>query len=190
MQYSNAIVRILMLSALMFVSANSLKAQDIPLLFVEGDEKTLETQIKDFLKERTTWPVELAHFGEGRSDAYVRIPFTLDDGRTVDILIDSYSSATEGRERRIHVYGYFILNVSLGTRKRAALLEVLNQHTLDEWMSQRLYIDNDGDIAFAWIINIPGELTPVHAEQIYDAVIRTKFSLDALMPKLRPLGLP
>ena len=190
MRYSNTIIRAIMLSGLMVLSASSAWAQDIPLLFVEDNEKSLEVQIKKFLDERTSWPVEMAYFGEGRADAYLSIPFTLEDGRRVEIYVDSFSSATEGRERRIHVYGYLILENTLGTRKRAALLEVLNQHAVDDWMSQRLYLDQDDDIAFAWVVNIPGKDTPIHAEQIYDAIIRTKFSLDGLMPKLRPLGLP
>lgn len=193
MQYSNTIARTLMLSAFIALGSSAAWAQntqDIPLLFVENDEKSLEVQVQKFLDERTNWPVELAYFGEGRTDAYVLIPFTLDDGRSVNIYVDSFSSADAGRERRLHVYGYFILENTLGTRKRAALLEVLNQHTIDDWMSQRLYLDKDGDIAFAWVINVPGKDSPIHAEQVYDAIIRTKFSLNALLPKLRPLGLP
>lgn len=190
MQYNNTIVKAIMLAVIINLFSVRVQAQDIPLLFVEEDELSVELEVKRFLDERTNWNVSVAYYGDQRSDAYLSIPFTLEGGFETVIYVDSFSSATDSRERRLHIYGYFILNTVLGTRKRAALLEVLNQHAIDDWMIQRLYLDDDGDIAFNWVINIPGKETPVHAEQVYDAIIRTKFSLDKLLPKLKPLGLP
>ena len=196
MRYNNTIVRSLLLTAFIIMLAPiawvapKVWAQDIPLLFVEDDESTTEIEVKRFLDGRTNWDVGLAYFGDLKNDAYLSIPFTLENGYNTIIYVDTFSSATDSNERRLHIYGYFILETVLGTRKRDALLEVLNQHIMDDWMMQRLYLDDDGDIAFNWVINIPGKETPIHAEQVYDAIIRTKFSLDKLVVKLRPLNLP
>jgi hypothetical protein len=190
MRYNNTIVKGLMVLGFVLMASPRVFAQDIPLLFVEDDESKVEIAVKRFLDDRTNWNVRLAYLNGQRNNAYLSIPFTLSSGIHVTIYVDSFSSATQSSERRLHIYGYFNLNTHLGDRRRDALLEVLNQHTIDDWMIQRLYLDNDGDIAFNWVINIPGKAAPVHAEQVYDAIVRTKFSLDKLVGKLRPLGLP
>lgn len=176
--------------AMVFMVSSPVWAQDIPLLFVERDNKSLELAISKYLQQRTSWPVGVAYFDNQKLDAYLNIPFTLEDGRSVTIYIDTFSSATESKERRINIYGHFIIPGQMSHERRAATLEVLNQHMVDDWMMQRLYLDKADDIAFAWVINIPGKDSPVHAEQVYDAILRTKFSLDKLVGKLRPLGLP
>jgi|GEM_PF-3480526 len=172
------------------LAASQADAQEIPLLFVEEDETTTELELMEFLKVRTNWTIERAEFGSNiGDDSYLRIPFTLEDDREVTIMVDSLPSAQSGSERRIQVYGWIVVEVGETHARRRDLLELLNTIQKDNWSAQRLYLDGDGDVAYAWSINIPGKRAPVHAEQVYDAIIRTKLMLDTLSPKLNELGL-
>jgi len=165
-------------------------AQEIPLLFVEDDQTTVESELVNFLNVRTNWPTQRAELGTSQGeDSYWRIPFTLADDKEVTIMVDSLPSAQGGSERRIQVYGWIVVEVTENHTRRRDLLELLNTTQRENWSAQRLYLDADGDVAYAWSINIPGKRSPVHAEQVYDAIIRTKIMLDGLSPKLNELGL-
>jgi Putative bacterial sensory transduction regulator len=163
-------------------------AQDVVLLFAEPDESSLEIEIRRFLLSRSSWPVRISDFPnvEG-DDALLHVELEV-AGETREFSIDTLSSARDNTERRIKIYGWYFIGITENHRQRRQVLEAINEYNNTSW-GPRIWLDDDGDLAFDWSINIPGPNTPIHAEMVYDGVYRLKIALDGLIPKLRELGI-
>lgn len=151
------------------------------LLFVCQDESTIEQQVRRYLKEKYDIDATMRYLDDEDTDLMLVYALSPRDEGVPDIkfFVDTMISArdTETREvneRCLKINAYFILPDTYKTETWTRRIQTLNDDWhRRQWMPHRVYLDKDNDIAMESFINIPSRNVPVHADMVYDLLVRS-----------------
>lgn len=160
-------------------------AQDLPLVHYTEDESAIELALRDYLASSRDWDFETREFTP--DDVYIVRTFPL-DGLPVDVNIDVLSDGPTGA-RIIRISGWLATGLTPGHSQRETALEALNTglHTA---LGPSIYLDEDGDFTYEWLITIPDHDTPVHMGQVAAAIDQLLAGLShTFLPALQDAGI-
>ncbi|MEG3639455.1 hypothetical protein [Magnetococcus sp. PR-3] len=153
-------------------------AEDLPLLFLENDGKSLEIQIHNYLEEKKGWKLTRRWMGEDKEDLVLIFKGKY-KGTPIFLFIDSSISAVKRNkktgketllEKVIKVRGSIKCHLGKSKKKKALLLEAMNHYKRNYWNPPSLYLDKNNNITYQWPINIAGDHAPIHAGQVLNVV--------------------
>lgn len=160
-------------------------AQDLPLVHYTTDESEIETALRGYLEAHRDWTFETHTFSP--DDIYISRSFAVNE-HTVDINIDVMSDGSTDA-RVIRISGWMPTGLTPGHAQREAALEALNAglHTA---LGPSIYLDEDGDFTYEWLITIPDHDTPVHMGQVAAAIDQLLAGLGhTFLPALEDAGI-
>jgi len=167
-------------------SEGAAQNDEVVLLFPTNDEGTIEKEIARYLSNKDL-NVQLQVNPNDTEDFFITSAWDVGNNPSIRIIIDTQRSNRDGSERVILLKAWPVSSISNADRVR--FLEFINKWMDDSWVPPQLYIDRDNDLAFTWPINVSAPFAPVHAEQVYDALVRMVSSWNNMADKLRQEGL-
>jgi hypothetical protein len=188
------ILEVLALAAAAFAVLPLALAQDDepdPWLTVVQDESSVERKIQKYLEHHYGFESDVRMLDMERGDIVldVEVPGEEAGEPVLSCVIDTEQSGHEEddtvAERVILITSYYYVPDEKKTPAfRARILELNNRFSEEFWMPHRYYIDDDGDVVLESALNIPGPTYRVHAEMVYDLLVRTHTAWVKYLPEL------
>lgn len=172
--------------ALMLVGVRAAQAD---LLKFAQDEGSVERAIAEYLTQRgITHSIRVAP--NDHTDWFISVDYQLDDAPDISFFVDTVPSGeVDGRitERAITVSAW--PHTGIPYDRVGSFLQFINGWAKRNWAPPQLYVDDDNDLEFMWMINIPGPKYTVDAEQVVDALIRMTQAWEQMYRELVDTGL-
>jgi len=173
--------------ALLFLAVSRPAMADL-LKFAE-DEGSVERAIGDYLTQRgIVHSIRVAP--NDHTDWFLSVEYDLEAAPDITFFVDTVPSGElDGRitERAITVSAW--PHKGIAYDRVGGFLRFINGWAIRNWAPPQLYIDDDNDLEFMWMINIPGADYTVDAEQVVDALIRMAQAWEKMYGELVASGL-
>ena len=173
-------MRRLVFCALLIVLCTTLALAADEALTVTQDENSMERIISRYLQDSYKVSVEEKKLADG--DLALLVLMDGKGGPDFNVVVDTQACAKDDAgkvtERAVTVQVFTGGKVPEG--KRAAVFEALNKFLAGMWFAS-IYIDDDGEIACQWCVNVMKEGLPT--EYVADAVIRVADSWRKFRPQ-------
>lgn len=171
------------------VSVGGLQPACADLLKFAKDEGTIERALADYLTKRGI--VHSIRVASGdHTDWFISVDYNLEAAPDISYFVDTVPSGEiDGRitERAITITAWPHRQIPYD--RVDGFLRFINAWAKKSWAPPQLYIDDDNDLEFQWMINIPGEGYTVDAEQVVDALIRMTQAWEDMYRELVDMGL-